>query len=206
MSTSEASQFDQPDSPSSSDQEDQELSGLKDSPFLTFSKGIVRMLLNRPAGFLGLLAIVLGGLVLPVTGATAESICGLERSAGVPCPSCGLTRSVTCVYQGEFLAALQYHPLGYFFAFIFLMMAPSLFYPNSMRNQILNKLTPHARIFGWVFITMIVFMFAYGINRGIKILSNDPAYEWWIEKQPAPALQESHNHSSEEITTQLGNK
>src|SRR3954470_2840757 len=41
------------------------------------------------------------------------SICILKHNTGIPCPSCGATRSVLAILQGNFFQALQWNPLGF---------------------------------------------------------------------------------------------
>jgi len=68
------------------------------------------------------LAAALAGSLWPVDVATLpetftvphdeHSICMLRRLAGMPCPTCGVTRSLRALGQGEVAAAVRFHPLG----------------------------------------------------------------------------------------------
>lgn len=49
--------------------------------------------------------IALGNVVLP-------SVCIFERATGLPCPGCGLTRSMTAAVRGDITASLSFHRLG----------------------------------------------------------------------------------------------
>lgn len=40
------------------------------------------------------------------------SICLFHRCTGLPCPGCGMTRSVVCCAHGLWHEAVLYHPLG----------------------------------------------------------------------------------------------
>lgn len=42
-----------------------------------------------------------------------RTFCLFRNVTTIPCPSCGTTRSVWAVLQGEFIEALNYNPLGY---------------------------------------------------------------------------------------------
>jgi hypothetical protein len=58
-------------------------------------------------------AALLGAAVLPdrvVTGGPV--LCLFRRITGVPCPSCGLTRSWQAAGHGRLRDAIAFHPLG----------------------------------------------------------------------------------------------
>ena len=46
------------------------------------------------------------------------NICLFKKATGFPCPSCGTTRSVVYIINGEYESAFQYNPLGYIVLFI----------------------------------------------------------------------------------------
>lgn len=48
------------------------------------------------------------------------SICLIYNTTGVPCPTCGMTRSYLALFQGNLRQALVYHPLFF--------LVPVLFY------------------------------------------------------------------------------
>lgn len=39
-------------------------------------------------------------------------ICPFRHLTGLPCPLCGMTRSLLCFFQGDWHASLLWHPLG----------------------------------------------------------------------------------------------
>jgi hypothetical protein len=51
-------------------------------------------------------------LGLQAIGGEGATLCLLKRLTGLPCPTCGMTRSFCAVSRGEFAAAFQYHLLG----------------------------------------------------------------------------------------------
>src|ERR1051325_2281891 len=39
-------------------------------------------------------------------------LCWMKASSGIPCPGCGLMRSVSCAARGMYIDAWRYHPFG----------------------------------------------------------------------------------------------
>ncbi len=70
----------------------------------------------------GTLAVLFAGSLwpadtrgMPETFSVPEesgTICMLRRVTGMPCPTCGVTRSFRALGQGEVGAAVRFHPLG----------------------------------------------------------------------------------------------
>jgi Protein of unknown function (DUF2752) len=52
--------------------------------------------------------------------------CPLRSLTGIPCPTCGMTRSFVAIAQGNFDAAIKYHLFGPAIFLLFLAMALSL--------------------------------------------------------------------------------
>ena len=49
---------------------------------------------------------------------TKQSFCPFKMLTGFPCPGCGITKSLICVYEGNIYKSLYYHlfgPLTFFF-------------------------------------------------------------------------------------------
>jgi hypothetical protein len=43
---------------------------------------------------------------------TGPPLCPFRLLTGLPCPGCGLTRSVVCTLHGDLASAMMFHPLG----------------------------------------------------------------------------------------------
>jgi hypothetical protein len=67
---------------------------------------------DLPAAWLA--AAILGGAaLLPPTWASAgPPLCPFRLVTGLPCPGCGLTRSLVSLMHGDLSAAVLFHPLG----------------------------------------------------------------------------------------------
>jgi hypothetical protein len=58
-------------------------------------------------------AILVGGALLPPAWASAgPPLCPFRLLTGLPCPGCGLTRSLVSLLHGDLSAAVLFHPLG----------------------------------------------------------------------------------------------
>jgi len=51
-----------------------------------------------------------------------NTVCMLRRMTGMPCPTCGATRSLRALGQGEVAAAVRFHPLGPLYAALLLVV------------------------------------------------------------------------------------
>lgn len=75
------------------------------------------------------LVLLLGGLIaaaallppaapggdggLTVAGQRLPEVCALQRTTGLPCPGCGLTRSWVSALDGDAAGSVLHHPLGW---------------------------------------------------------------------------------------------
>lgn len=51
----------------------------------------------------------------------AQSLCPFKLLTGMPCPGCGITKSIIAFYQGDWVKSLHYHVLGPIVPFACLM-------------------------------------------------------------------------------------
>jgi len=69
-------------------------------------------------------AIVTGGaLVPPAWAAAGPPLCPFRLLTGLPCPGCGLSRSLVSLLHGDLAAAVFFHPLGPVAAGVLLALA-----------------------------------------------------------------------------------
>lgn len=63
-----------------------------------------------PAGVAGIFALA---WVLPSVSSINElNFCAVKSFLGIPCPGCGLTRSISALVHGQLRASIDAHPLG----------------------------------------------------------------------------------------------
>lgn len=60
--------------------------------------------------------------------------CPIRWMTGYPCPSCGVTRALLLLSEGQFTAALTMNPLGILVAVVLLVL-PALLLSDRLRNR-----------------------------------------------------------------------
>ncbi len=70
-------------------------------------------------GILGLFATPLVGAFTYAHGYRLSLTCPIRHLTGVPCPTCGMTRSFMAIVQGHWLQAVNFHLFGPILFFIF---------------------------------------------------------------------------------------
>jgi len=129
-------------------------------------------------GLLALAGVTIGAFILNPTG-NGLSFCGLQRTAGVPCPGCGLTRSVTSFLHGHLAWSWHYNPLGPLVAVGMLLVAIGAVLPASWRKSAIERLSPHERRLGWFLMALCVILLAHGIWRIVLVATGNADYAWW---------------------------
>lgn len=94
----------------------------------------------------------------------AHSTCIFKNIYGVPCPSCGITRSYIQLFQFHFRKAFFYHPLFWFFPFLFFVV---LFRFIPVVNKIYNN-----KLF-WI-ISLIIILGIWVIRMFLYFPSIEP--------------------------------
>jgi hypothetical protein len=149
------------------------------------ASGITAGMIHPVTCFVAFTALILGAFILPTQG-IGLSMCALKTTAGIPCPGCGLTRSVTGVFHGRFLAAWQYNPFGYGFALFFALAGPLLLLPSRLRARLIQKLSPYDMHVFIVLIAFLTLFIVYGVVRAFLVQLGAPAFRWWREPEEVP--------------------
>ena len=100
-----------------------------------------------------------------------ETVCMIKNVTGIPCPSCGASRSVLSIIDGQFVEAASWNPVGYlliallaicpFWIFMDILFAKDSFlrFYSKTEKYIRNK---------WVAIPLIAFVAANWIWNILK--------------------------------------
>lgn len=96
--------------------------------------------------------------VLPADG-LGVTICWIKRWCSLPCPGCGLTRSITCLSQLEFEKAWHYHPFGVLIYGIFVSNVVLQFQNKTVRRCVQNWFERHDNLIRptyWAFVWLFL--------------------------------------------------
>jgi hypothetical protein len=125
----------------------------------------------RLKSLLGATAIICGGILAILIGnGSIDSnklfgFCGFEQSHNIPCPFCGMTRSVCLFVRGDIAGAFNTQPAGaifsiiVFLALIYLILR-SLGMPMAAITKVLRKISTLAVI---LFIIAVILL-GWGIS------------------------------------------
>ena len=105
--------------------------------------------------------LVLGSITVWLSAYTGQTVqlCLFKRSTGIACPTCGLTRGLLSLLQGEIAAGWLYNPL--LFSIITIFFAGSVTRVISGRS-VRVQLTPTERRVLWVLaIAMVLVNWTY---------------------------------------------
>lgn len=113
------------------------------------------------------LAGIAAAYALPVLGVTGSgiSICWSYNIFRIPCPGCGLTRSVVSFFHLDFQGAFFYNPFGIVIALIFALLAISAF-----NWPLANLLIRFRRPITWTSNGFFIILFVGGVVRILVFL------------------------------------
>ena len=156
-------------------------------------------LFHPAVGFIALSGLILGAFVLPPEGAGPPT-CSMLTTTGIPCPSCGLTRSVTSIFHGHFHAAWQYNPFGYGVAFAFVLLSPLAFLPGKWRTTLKQKARRWDVVITMIILVFLAGMLVYGMFRAAMVQMGEPGYQWWRNDYAPPAMVKEMNREERVIS------
>lgn len=126
--------------------------------------GLVRSaLLNRLSMGLALGVLVMS-FVLPA-GGLGVPLCWFKALWGLPCPGCGMTRSLIRVSHGEIGEALYYHPFGPLVWGLVVALAAAIFIGEERRRRFGEWLDERARGARRVYLAFVFAFTAFGVVR-----------------------------------------
>ena len=130
----------------------------------------VRLWLGRPCVVVAWLGLVLA-VVSPPHG-SGISVCWFEQTTGLPCPGCGLTRSLSCGIRGMFLESWHYHPLGLFILTLFVFTAAQSLLPKRFRDGLAGQLQVRAKAVNLCYLGFVTVFIGFGVIRALLHYGN----------------------------------
>jgi hypothetical protein len=124
------------------------------------------ILFIRKAQVVALILLVVG-FFLPSSG-MGVPLCMFKRLFSLPCPGCGLTRSVSSVLHGDFLKSWSYHPLGIFFVTAALVFVLNLVMPRRPASAVQRFFRKHNDPLEILLITFAAFFIGFG---GVRLMA-----------------------------------
>lgn len=99
------------------------------------------------------------------------SLCWLRGEFHIPCPGCGLTRSLSCAVRGKFYESWLLHPFGPFILVLFFAVAVVSLLPENKRTQLAAVMERHPRFFRTVSVVFVTAFCLYGLLRALLQLT-----------------------------------
>ena len=122
-----------------------------------------RVFFNPRCAWLGAVCLALSA-VLPPDG-LGVALCWFKSLCDLPCPGCGLTRSVTCISHWRLSDALAYHPFGPLIYGLFVANLLILLFPSPWRVALRGRIKVNGF---WIrpFCRLTLFAFLrFGVSR-----------------------------------------
>ncbi|WP_318349878.1 DUF2752 domain-containing protein [Aquipluma nitroreducens] len=100
-------------------------------------------------------------------------VCLFKRITGIPCPSCGSTRSVLSILKGDFVGALFWNPFGVIIMSILILAPLWILYDIVLRKDSLLQVYNRSEIFlrqKWIAIPLILLVilnWIWNIYKGL---------------------------------------
>src|SRR2546428_7570 len=104
-------------------------------------------------------------LLTPPHG-TGFTVCWLRSATGIPCPGCGLTRSLSCGLRGMFTESWHYHPMGFVVLALFVTIAAASVVPG-IHNYLNRLIESKARLFNILYLGFVVTFVVFGLVRAL---------------------------------------
>ena len=79
-------------------------------------------------------------------------------TTGVPCPGCGVTRSLSCGLRGLWLESWNYHPMGLLILALFAFTAAQSLLPRAARERVTCWMQHHALAFNSAYLLFVLYL------------------------------------------------
>lgn len=119
---------------------------------------------HRHTGTVVAVMILTAAILHPPHG-LGPVLCPSRWVTGLPCPGCGLSRSVSCAVRGMWTASFGYHPFGIPVVVLLVGVAVTGLLPRRVRERLTARLQPVRPLARWASIAFITAFVAFGAVR-----------------------------------------
>ena len=126
-------------------------------------EGACRRWLGKTCVWAAWLGLSLAAIIPP--HGTGFNVCWFNSCTGLPCPGCGLTRSLSCGLRGMFAESWCYHPMGLPILALFLVIGGWSLAPSATRKKVCRYIESHAILFNWLYLGFVGAFVCFGIIR-----------------------------------------
>lgn len=95
------------------------------------------------------------------------AVCWIHAGNNVPCPGCGLTRSLGCAVRGMFAESWHFHPFGGVLLLFFAAVAATSLLPAPQRDRVRAALGRRPRLVRSVKHALLAGFVAFGVVRAV---------------------------------------
>lgn len=100
-------------------------------------------------------------------------VCLIKHVTNIPCPSCGSTRSVLSLLDGNLLKAIAINPFGILIALIMVILPPWILFDIAARRKTLFEFYGHSETFlrnrrvAIPLLILVIMNWAWNISKGL---------------------------------------
>ncbi len=106
-------------------------------------------------------------------------ICWGRLATGLPCPGCGLTRSLSCAVRGMFQESFAYHPFGVLVLVFFMLAAVVSVLSKPRRRWLARFMERRSQLAGRLYSWLVGAFVAFGLSRAAMHLLMSAAAGGW---------------------------
>jgi hypothetical protein len=115
--------------------------------------------------------VLVGAVVHPADG-MGVPICPSHLVTGLPCPGCGLTRSVSCAIRGDLSLSWHYHPFGAGILLLVAVVAVVGILPAASRARVAAWRKRNSRWLAALGVGYCAVLVAYGVARMMGLVGH----------------------------------
>lgn len=95
----------------------------------------------------------------------AFTLCWFQGTTGLPCPGCGMIRSLSCALRGDVQRSWDYHPFGFPFLTLFMILAAISLVSEDRRSKLAILLDRFPQWSNSVYAAFVGSFLTYGLGR-----------------------------------------